>query len=494
MPRPIKYTTSKGNRSMRKKKVEARVGKGNIGPSTATGYYNCVSPTTPGLYVVYYVTSNKPPLSYAPQSDEEFIRLAISIFGYGYGIVTVQDALDAFSINDSYLVTSLVNTTGSLDINPFCIYDSLGTNPSSTQKWYNSVAPYDNMGIDNKEHALSEWICMVGGTARYAAPYTGTIIYEIDTNENITTKVSATSSPTSGNISITSGRRYVANKPIHLAVQALQHAIIPISYYGDQFGYYFNRYEPSTLHIYGLIDNTEIRIFRNGVANANLTSTVSVSKNQVVTHTFNAVDDDNQYQYIISNNPIVMTGTGTSGDRMYAPLAGELIYQRRNGYSKTMEGGGTIGTTYARYDSSGTPVWGMAIADGSGGDSESSIPSDLISKNYTFGSNLSDFHITSPHSTNDIKVSSWDGSSWTLHETIRVTGGTSTSPVHVCRDGSQGWGNPCTSISGGASYFNSNTLWKWEGDYEFAIWVNDASNDEEMLLGWNSGNVESFFI
>ena len=49
---------------------------------------------------------------------------------------------------------------------------------------------------------------------RWGAPYTGTIIYEIDPGGNVSTKVSATSSPSNGSFNVIQGYRYVGSKPI----------------------------------------------------------------------------------------------------------------------------------------------------------------------------------------------------------------------------------------------------------------------------------------
>ena len=76
MGRPLKHASSKPQRSMRQGNIAARVAKGNLGPTSATGYYNAFSPTESGKYVVYKMLgASQAPLSFTPQNDDEFISL-----------------------------------------------------------------------------------------------------------------------------------------------------------------------------------------------------------------------------------------------------------------------------------------------------------------------------------------------------------------------------------------------------------------------------------
>ena len=60
MGRPIKHATSRPPRSMRQGNIAMRVAKGNIGPTSATGYYNAISPTEIGKYIVYKMLGHYP--------------------------------------------------------------------------------------------------------------------------------------------------------------------------------------------------------------------------------------------------------------------------------------------------------------------------------------------------------------------------------------------------------------------------------------------------
>ena len=178
-----------------------------------------------------------------------------------------------------------------------------------------------------------------------------------------------------------------------------------------------------------------------------------------------------------------MTARGTSGDKSIGALAGEYNYRRRNAYEATSENTSPSTQTNNLVHDTTYNSWALSIADGSGGDNEVSMPLDMLTKNYTFGERLNSYYIVSPYANNDIIISSWNGGSWEIFSTHTVNG-TITAPA-TAESGSQ---------SGGGGNFNSNRLWKFEGDDPFYIVVNDHGRDEEMLLGWNTGEVDTFFM
>ena len=482
MGRPMKRASSKPSRGMRRGNVGIRTGKGNVGPTSQTGYYNTIIPSGVGKYVVYQTPESGAPLSWTPQNDTEFIRLTNELFG---SISTVSEGLTAISEDDDFTVAAILNTTGSTDINPFAVYDALGTNPGVQGEWFNTCSPLDREHIDEKQHSLQEFVAMRGtSNVRWGAPYAGTIIYEIDTSGNVTTKVSSTSSPSSGTFSTTQGYRYVGNKPVHFHDNSDGDAMCPVSYYGKNWGWYFTRYEQQTVRFYCHEDSTIIRIFKgnDAVANSNLYTTLTGNEGNIVEYTF-PTGNTSKYFNIYSNNFIVMTGRGSSGDMMIGALAGDYNYRRYNEYERTIGGTtpSTAGVTNVVYDSS-EKSWAVSIADGSGGDSEVSMPLNELSKNYTFGYYLRSYYLVSPYASNDIVISSWDGSQWVEFSSHSISG-TTTSPANASSGSQQG-----------GDRFNNNTLWKFEGSEPFYIVVNDDSRDEEMLLGWGSGEVEAFFL
>lgn len=484
MGRPIKFTESKPPRALRKGNMAMRVSIGNVGPTSATGYYNAISPNKTDKYLVYKLDEEFP-LSYTPQTDDEFIRVAKM---GGSDASTVTEALAFFSEEASYSVTKLINTTGSTHVNPFCVYDALGNDPQPQQEWFNSIATLDNMTADDKEHALSEFIAMRGGqTVRYGAPYTGTRIYEIDTNGNVSTIVNSTSSPSNGSFTCQAGYRYVGSKPVHFHVNAQGDVMCPVSFYGQEWGWIYSRYTPQTVRFYCFKDNTKISLFssltNSQLTNSDLVTILEGDEGNVVEYQIpTSPDYTSKYWQIRSNEPIVMTGRGSSGDMSIGALAGDRVYRRYNEYERTVTNTSPDGTSTYTVADSDEKVWALSIADGSGGDNEVGHPLEELSKNYTYGYYLESYFLVSPYIGNTITISSWNGSSW-VEFSSHTLNGTITAPV-AASSGSQA----------GGTRFNNNTLWKFEGDDPFYIVINDDSADEEALLGWNSGNVDAFFI
>ncbi len=495
----IKFDSLKLPGTVFKGRINLKVEEGDLGPSSNTEYYDTITPTSPTNYCLLTVPGVDP-TTWGSINASGSADLISKMNDAGFGtFTTLQDCLDFVANSQTHFITTLYNVTGSNDILPYAVWNTTnGT--SATDQWYNTISPRDRdeeLGIENRPHALNEWVALKEATATWGAPYTGTTIYELDSNGDVlSTLVSQTNRPLYGTFNVDVGKRYVADKPIHLHVEGDGSAIAPLSYNGTEFGYYFNRNAPGILNIFNLYDQTKVLIYIDDATPYDQPDEIVsiLNKHQVTNFTFDAKADISKSIYIRSTKPIVMTVSGTGGDNMIAPMAYNTIYQRANGISKGMDGSTTTGTTYARYVTGlSTNVWGLNIGDGAGNDAESSIPAFMVNQNYTWGSTLSDLHIISPHENLTVKVSSHNGTSWTTHEEITVSGGSKGNPAYVCRDGTQGWGNPCTQGSGAAANFNTDRVWLFEGSNTFALYINDRSDDEEFLLGWGSGEVLAFY-
>ena len=487
--RPMKYVTSKPSKGLRRGNVGMRsifaTSADPIGPTSSTGYFNAINPTNPGKYVVYKVINGAAPLSFTPQDDTEFIRLCNQLGGGG-SITTVNGGLEFISQEEDLTVGTVLNATGSTDINPFAVYDALGSNPGVQGEWFNTKAP-DNMlssGLDlddTPQHSLTEYVCVdTQTTVRWGAPYTGTIIYEVDTDGSVTTKVTATSGPTNGNFSCTVNKKYVANKPIHMHRIAAQHAMIPGSLKGTNWGFYYSRNEPITVYLYSY-DDCKYAIFAGTVNISNQVTKGSLTAG--VTSTYQFADDtyDNTRINIIASKPILCSIEATGGDRSIASLAGPFSFRRDSGGISSTTAGVAPSTTNTNvvFDSS-LDSWAYDIADGSGGDSENSMPNTMISQHYTFGQKVDNYTIVNPNGAQQVVVESHDGDNWINFATHALGEGSNTIPT--------------TAQTGSNSDLNSHTLWKWTGEDKFYLLINDASSDEESLQGWNSGHIEAFFL
>ena len=108
------------------------------------------------------------------------------------------------------------------------------------------------------------------------------------------------------------------------------------------------------------------------------------------------------------------------------------------------------------------------------------MPNTMISQHYTIGQKVNNYKIVNPNGAQDIVVESWNGSAWVNFATHTLGAGSNTTPT--------------TADTGSSSNLNSNMLWKWTGEDKFYLCLNENSNDEESMQGWNSGHVEAFFL
>lgn len=449
------------------------------------------SPTYEGKYLIvkdskHILSSQDPtPLFWVCDlSDSALLGLINRLPTSPDNFTSLADAV-AWCKENGFLITSQGNIDNS--VSDGLIYEidfgDILSYPNSGTKVFNKLGGSGDL----INHALSEWVCMASNstTALYAAPYAGTYIYEIDENGNQTTKVSNVG-PTNGSFTCAVGKRYYSNKPIHLHRNGENHLFCPISLKGTQFGHYSSRYNGSTYHIYAP-HGANVRQFAGtnpftGTAYA----TLSLGAGELGEMTY---PNESVNNYFLSDRPIIITvEEDGGGDKGILPPADNLVYQRRNA-GEAMMNNSAPNNTNGNYVLSGSyACWSIAIADGAGGDMTTHISANHITENYTWGKELSDYQIVAPYPDTEIVVSSWNGSSWTVHETQSLNG-TELNPAMSFRSGNAGFGvqDSTANDSGAANYFNGNTLWKWEGNNPFAIWINDTSDDEEKLLGWNNG-------
>ena len=152
-------------------------------------------------------------------------------------------------------------------------------------------------------------------------------------------------------------------------------------------------------------------------------------------------------------------------------------YRRYNEYERTLDGTGpSLNGTYVIQDPEG--AWAISIADGNGGDCESSVPLEYLTDTYCFGAGpLRSYFIVAPYNSTNITCSYWDSSTsqWVEYGTHTLNGSLEDPAIHS--EGSQ---------NGSNNLVDSTTRpWKWEGNNPYYIVINDGSADEEALFGWN---------
>lgn len=355
---------------------------------------------------------------------------------------------------------------------------------------------FSEIDIGSDQHGFSEWVCMNGDTdTYYSAIYPNTTIYSIDENDLETELLTTGANPERGVISISKGLRYRGSKPIHIGVVdgGGQHDIVPSSLAGFVFGYLSFRNTPSTLYVWPVKNGATIEVFENcalpetGIYGTP-TQIIKAPKKQVTEITISPTG----LQFIRSSSLIVATVTQSGADRMILTPASAEGYRTRNANEYGVDGGGTSVQSNQYISDFLHTVIATEIADGSGGDSSMFLGKQYLTGTYSFGSAIADFEIAAPYPNTTIDVSYWENGDWVLGETFNLNG-TETSPAYVARDGNAGFGVPATNLTGNAAGLGNNaTLWKFEGNNPFHLAYNDSFDDEEILLGWNSADVDNF--
>ena len=465
----VQHSTSTITNSLKKGNLVIGHGEFNYGPTSTTGFYNGYQPpfegftfiTTDGTYPYFNVFNNETDL--------------INYYNQNFSSVsTLDNVLTAISTNDNQCLIGGLNVSSSI---------TMGTNQEAVNLTSSPGAQGEFMGLQGPNSNLVPqnclfWVAMTTTTVDYVAIYPGTIISEID-GSSITTMLSSTTTPVRGTLSITSGRTYTSNKPVHFGDQGNNnYTIAPISYRGNILGFFSSRYHPVTLRVYCLEDNTNIELFAYSITGTNsilVDSSSNLSQGTIESYSISDTYDD-VWIWIKSNNKILGTGTGASGDRfVLPPISSNYIYRRYNENEETIYGNNpSFVGSYVIQDDDGAAA--ISIADGAGGDAEAGMPLDFLTDTYAFGSGeLDSYFIVSPY-TNTITVSYYSNSVWTQYGS-HVENGTLTSPsVHA--EGTQSGGTPLVPDLGAVP-------WKFEGTNPFYIVINDGSSDEEALIGWN---------
>jgi len=345
-----------------------------------------------------------------------------------------------------------------------------------------------------RDHGISDWYCFQNTTAVYSAIYPSTQIIEISATGTETVIVSTSSTqPQRGTFSAVAGSRYYGTKAVHILGSDgnSQHTIVPVSFAGTSFANFMpsGRGTFQTYFVYAPIETASVSFYDNsstgitGIATA--TATVSAGS----TAAFVSINQ-NTWQYIRSDKPIIASVTGEGWDKSILGPATNYSYNRYAQFYNTVNNNTatTVASGNVVYDTSGKLVINSTIADGSGGDTCNGIGTAYMSNTYSWGDVLSDYGVIAPYANTVIDVSYFTGGGiWSLAERHSLNG-TLTSPGYAFRDGNAGFGVAGSTVSGGAANLAGGaTLWKFEGNNPFAVVINDAYDDEEVLLGWNSG-------
>jgi len=461
----VKRTTSPQNKSLKKGNLAIGNEKGDYGTTSTSGFVTGVVPSTGGHILV--VEDGTTPNFYSFANDSELINYYNIVYS---SVATLQDVIIAVAGNNSQVLISSIPVSSSVDVGT----NFSGSGHSSNSTTANKLYRLKNNYSDNKtKSGLTEWVAVEGVSGvNYCAIYPGTKIYEIRNDGTYTQLVSSTSSPQVGTINVGAGRRYVGTKPVHFMDQASQHVMVPLSYKGYQWGFYYNRYDPQTVYVYGTEDNTTVKFWKDSVVTGTIIQDFTIDKGDIYTFSDSYAGS---YYHLVADKPIVASSAG-SGDKMILPQASTgYSYRRYNEHERTLDGTGpSFNGTYVIQDPEG--AWAISIADGDGGDSESSVPLEYLTDTYCFGAGpLRSYFIVAPYASTAVTCSYWNGSSWTQYNSHSLSGTLTSPAIH-----SEGGQNGSTNLVDGTT-----RPWKWEGNNPYYIVINDGSADEEALFGWN---------
>jgi len=365
------------------------------------------------------------------------------------------------------------------------------------QKTYNKIIDYFNnnsikYAIIGNNISLGKWYAFSGITVTYSSLYANTIIKNSGGTTIINTDPELTSNNNSrGSFTLTKNDIYSSNKPIHLICENYQMLISPLSLNGYFYNFYSHRNSPNTVYIYSNYD-TNIYYYK-GSGNTNTSGiktdpiqylTIKSGQTSILTY-----KDILEYYYIKSDKPISTTISQYGVDKEILCPSSKYCYYRLSGFPTNIYGKKLNHSNNVVYDN--IICMNTNVADGAGADMEHGVGIEYISNSYLFGNTVSDFAIVMPYSstTVDVYYLDYTNKCWKLLENF-YGNGTLTNPIYYFRDGNNGTGVTGNVYSGGANNFiNNNTkLWKFMGNYPFALIMNDSTDDEFINYGWNQNN------
>lgn len=343
------------------------------------------------------------------------------------------------------------------------------------------------------EHGYADWYCFVTANVTYSIIGAGVTIYSRDPNGISAVVIPTTIRPQSGIFYATGGYTYYSTGgPVNLVAEDFQHAIAPVTMAGTQFANVFSwgtRFGVGgTIYMYAPTAAATVKYYEGGtgISSSTAIATISLAAGQS-TSLFSPTTAT--YFFLSSTAPIIASSFYSSAatDKTILSPASRTVYQRYASYyidMNNISSGFTVTNNVAASTSTNIMAWN--IADGSGGDTAQYIGIDNLSDTYSWGNVLSDYQIISPYPNTTVTVSYYTGTNWTVQETHVNTTATTLSPWVETRDGTNGAGVPATIINGTAANFNTATIWKWEGNNPFALFINDSTDDEFAMLGWLS--------
>jgi hypothetical protein len=329
-----------------------------------------------------------------------------------------------------------------------------------------------------------KYYTLEGGNLETAIPYYNTSITQETIDGSTSIQINdVPSTPTGQTFALAANRFIFGSSPIHLHKNGKDSKVLPLSLSGKTFGYKNSRSEPHTIFVLSLEDGANINLYQDGNG-INGSSVSGLTLNSGETGQF-VQASSNVFNFLHSNKNIIASKFGNSNnDQIVLAPAEEHVYRRRGTFeSNIINTAPTVSTTH--YVSHASGVVTSAQGDGAGTDSEGGIGLSKLTTFQSWGSKLRDYQIVAPYANTTTKVYYFSGLNYNLLESHSLNG-TITNPASVFRNG-----DGTSDDAGAGSFFNDMTLWKFESTNPVAVFVNDNSEDEDVLVGWNSTEVKN---
>lgn len=376
-----------------------------------------------------------------------------------------------------------------------------------------------------------KWFCFSGtNDVKVALPFPNTEVYEetwtqVNGSEEGTKVISASSTPMNTTINVQEGKFYRATKYANFTKGDKNHIMAPLSFAGKAFKATTSRTTPHRAYILNMANTTETisRMIGSDGVNSNAVQSVTVgpggtgqlafteNDSHFFTGTYSATDPTKGFVMSIVSEG----GTAADTDKMLlTPVV--TSNNRRNTYAYRRRNNGqdaaiinspaTHEADFGIFHASG--VSATEMGDGAGGDGTQSLGIHNLYNYASYANKLQDYAIVTPYS-GSITVSYYTGDSWNHYSTQYLTGGVGLTASELTRtdfpagikahrvytkieaggaishSSSAQAGSP--SIAGNEPFlaFNDSQLWKFESTCPVAIFINDTSADEEVLVGYN---------
>lgn len=349
---------------------------------------------------------------------------------------------------------------------------------------------YDLLGrVGRRDHGIADWYCFEDTVnVQYVMPFSGSVIYEVDTTGSVSELIASSSTPQRGTFTPTAGYKYFSNKPVHLMSTGnnSQHMIVPTTFRGNYFAHYSLRNNPTTFYIHAPGLPSTINFYSgSGGVTGSVVDTVTVPLNGSASIDLNT----STVTYLKASEPVVVGAVQNGSDSLVLSPMDTVVYTKANGNAERNIYHEVPSTNATFVTADDFPCFSVSIADGAGGDAESGIGASYMSNRYAWGNSLSDYKIVTPYE-DTITVSYYSGSQWNVHRTHELSG-SELNPDTVNVDGDN---DGSYDGSGGSAFISGSgvNIWKWEGTYPLMVRINDTADDEETLVGWMSNREDRF--